>query len=280
MKLAASISVFVCACDGAAVSAGPTNTPSSPHQGIEIGAHKDIVSKPLPSPDEDRPVEPTQPLGASSEEQALAHVHHSGKTCSGVLVGPRLVFTSRRCTGDGVGARGHEGDLRVQIPSGRLAWAHRKVEAWVAPSCNRESFDIALLVLDGAVETKPLQISSVPDIGGKLRSPGYGSCGGSTAGIRTGPVIVRGASTLSVEAALCASDMGAPLIDQAGNAVGLVIRAGHDAADGSHEDPDHMPRHTAVAVRLDTAPPRALLARARRVLDGDATAVDAITPCE
>lgn len=280
MKLCSAIAAALVGCGGATISAGPTNTPGSPHQGLELGAHKDAPPRPLASPDEERPVEPSQPLGASREEQALAHVHAEGKTCSGVLVGPRLVFTSRRCTGEGRGARGHEGDLRVQVPSGSLAWAHRKVGAWVAPSCRREVLDVALLVLAEAVDTKPLQVSSAPDIGAKLRSPGYGACGGTPAGVRTGSVLSRGAGTLLVDAALCASDAGAPLLDVAGNAVGIVVRAGHEPGEGAHDDANHPRRHTADVARLDAPAPRALLDRARRILAGEAAAVDVATPCD
>ncbi|MBS2012521.1 MAG: trypsin-like serine protease [Deltaproteobacteria bacterium] len=265
---------------GASVYAGPTNTPGSQHQAVEIGAHKNDAPKPVTSPDDERPVEPTQPLGLSPEEQAFVHVHAGAKTCAGVLVDARLVYTSRHCTGEGAGSRGHEGDLRVQVPSGRLAWAHRKVEAWVAPSCPRTALDVALLVLAEAVDTKPIAVSSAPGVGTRVRSPGYGACGDVPAGMRAGAVLERGVGAMRVDAALCASDTGAPVIDSGGQAFGIVVRAGHETGAPAHDDPDHPRRHTADAARLDAAAPRALLARARRILSGDAAAVDAATPCD
>lgn len=273
-------SLFAGCRGGASVYAGPTPPPGSQHQAVEIGAHRNDAPKAAVDPDEERSVEPAQPLGTSREEQAFVHVHGHTKTCSGVLVDPRLVFTSRRCTGDGAGARGHEGDLRVQVPSGSLTWTHRKVEAWVAPSCTRHVLDVAVLVLAESVATKPLQVSSTPDTGAKIRSPGYGACGDSSAGIHEGSVITRAATTFRLDAALCSSDVGAPILDRAGNAIGIVVRAGHEQGTADHDDADHPRRHTADAARLDGPAPRALLDRARRILSGEAAAVDEPTACD
>lgn len=248
-------------------------------ESFEVAAHRDDRSKPAPLPDEEQVIEPAQPLGPSLEEQAFAHVHAAKATCSGVLIGPRFVFTSRRCTGDGAGARGHEGDLRVQVPSGRLAWTHRKVEAWVAPACSREVLDVTLLFLADAVASKPVGIASVPAIGAKVRSPGYGTCGGVTPGMRAGAILDRGASVFRIDAGLCAADTGAPVLDGPGNAIGIVVRAGHDDDATAHDDPDHPRRHTAQAARLDAAALRGLLDRGRRIEAGDGAAVDAATPC-
>lgn len=278
---AAVLVLAIAACGGGAtIHAGASPNPSSQHQSFEIAAHRDDRARPPTSPDEEQIIEPAQPLGTSLEEQAFVHVHAAKTTCSGVLVGSRFVFTSRRCTGDGVGARGHERELRVQVPTGSLAWTHRKVEAWVAPACARDALDVALLLLVDAVSTKAVGIASVPAIGTKVRSPGYGTCGGTGAGMRSGSILDRGASTFRIDAALCASDTGAPVFDGAANAIGIIVRAGHDDDPSGHDDPDHPRRHTAAAVRLDAAPARALLDRGRRVEAGDAAAVEAVTACE
>lgn len=269
-----------CGGGGATINAGNTPNPTAQHQTFEIAAHRDERAKPQVSPDEEPITEPTQPLGTSQEEQAFVHVHAAKTTCSGVLVGSRFVFTSRRCTGDGTGARGHEGELRVQIPSGALAWAHRKVEAWVAPACARDALDVALLLLSEAVSTTAAGIASVPAIGTKVRSPGYGTCGGTTSGLRAGSILDRGATMFRVDAALCASDAGAPVLDSAGNAIGIVVRAGHEDDASGHDDPDHPRRHTAQAARLDAAPLRGLLDRARRFEAGDGAAVEEATACD
>lgn len=279
---ATTFGLLAAACpSGGSVSAGtPRVRFSSEHQGIEVGAHKDVRPDASASPDEERPVEPERPLGISPAEQTFVHVHAVSTTCSGVLVGSRLVFTSRRCTGPGRGARGHEGELRAQIPAGALSWTQRKVEAWVAPSCDRATLDAAVLVLVETAEAKPAVISSLPGVGTKVRSPGYGTCGDVGPGMRAGSIVASNALTFRIDASLCGSDVGAPVLDSSGNAIGLVVRAGHEEGTPAHDDPEHERRHSADAVRLDGTPLRGLLERARRVEAGEAAAVEAATPCE
>src|SRR5437879_5628596 len=71
-----------------------TRTPPPTH------AHNDST---IELPEDEQVVEPSHPAVGTTQERALAHVHTPKATCSGVVLGPRLVMTAHQCVGEATG---------------------------------------------------------------------------------------------------------------------------------------------------------------------------------
>jgi hypothetical protein len=196
----------------------------------------------LPS-DEDM-IEPEKPAAGTPTERALAHVHSEKGTCSGVVLGPRVVVTASRCMTGAVADK-----VYVEIASSTLTWTKRAVAEVLVPDCGPEKLDLAVLVLKEGVDwVKPLRVVSAPPAGKKIQALGYGKCKGEARPFsqRTGEIISREDGELVIDVSLCHGDTGGPLVERGeADLLGII----------SHRTPAQQ----GVVVRLDTSPARALI---------------------
>jgi hypothetical protein len=259
MNAAFAVSLaFVAACGGQVGLLGEDQqrtpvaeqkAPPKPHE------HND---ESIDLPNDAQIVEPSQPAVATTQERALVHVHTPTRTCSGVVVAPRIVVTAHQCV-DGVGplAIAPSVEFYVEIATSTLTWTKRRVTFVVAPACGWHDLDIVALVLDESVEgVHPLRVMTAPPPGENMQALGFGHCRGETRGLsnRTGQLLRRDSDALVVDVALCRGDVGGPLVDpSSGDLYGLI----------SHQDdPDESTHRTTTIARLDTTPARELVAEA------------------
>jgi hypothetical protein len=234
-------------------------------------AHNDST---IELPDDEQIVEPSQPAVGSTQERALAHVHTPKATCSGVVLGSRVVVTAHQCVGEatGVGVVTPSAKFFVEVATSGMTWTKRQVATFVTPGCGWEKLDLAVLVLTDNVEwVKPLRVTTSPPPGGKMQALGFGRCAGETRGLsnRVGELLRREGDALVVDLALCRGDIGGPLVEPtSGDVYGII----------SHQDdPDNATRRTTTVVRLDTSPARALVAQAASLASGaDRGKLDAV----
>jgi hypothetical protein len=240
---------------------------------IQTHAHNDST---IELPDDEQIVEPSQPAVGSPQERALAHVHTPKGTCSGVVLGKRIVVTAHQCVGEatGVGVVVQNGKFYVEVATSTMTWTRRAVASFVTANCGWEKLDLAVLVLTEDVEwVKPLRVTTSPPPGPSMQALGFGRCAGETRGVsnRAGELLRREGDALVVDVALCRGDLGGPIVEASSGDVLAII---------SHQDdPDNATRHTTTAVRLDTTPARTLLAQAQSLATSADGGVDAVA-CE
>ena len=130
---------------------------------------------------DDEIVEPDHPLVSTREERALVHIHTPDGTCSGAVLGPRLVVTAHQCVAKdrGVTPVGADREIKVELASSALTWTNRRVSAVVAPSCDWDDLDVAVLVL--AACGSPSQNDSGA-AGGSSGAGGGAAAGGTASG--------------------------------------------------------------------------------------------------
>jgi hypothetical protein len=214
-------------------------------------------------------VEPDHPAVQTPQERALVHVHTPKGICTGAVLGARLILTAHQCVGNdlkGASAVTDKDSYRVEVASSTLTWTARHVTAVVAPGCDWNRFDAAILVLDEAVDwVKPLTTATAPAPGAPVQALGYGKCRGETRPFsgRTGQIVTRESDAVVIDVAMCRGDVGGVVVDSGAGLLGVV----------SHQDdPNGVSRRTTTAFRLDTVPARKLLEQAEALaLGGDVT---------
>jgi len=216
-------------------------------------------------PADEQVVEPEHPMVQTPQERATAHVHTPKSTCSGIVVGPKLVITAHQCVGDltGVTAVTDKDAFRVEVASTSLTWTARHVAYVITPACEWQKLDAAILVLDEPADwIVPLKAASAPSPGANVQALGFGRCRGESraSAQRSGQVVERQSDAVEVEIGLCKGDIGGGFVDAAAGLLGIV----------SHQDdPDNASRRTTTAFRVDTEPVRHLFAAAESLQKGD-----------
>lgn len=221
-----------------------------------------------------RPLRAPPPMQVVNEQDSVVRVVSDAHTCSGVLVAEDLVLTAHHC----VVRPGRElayldaSAFSVELGGDHLPWGEVKVKAVVAPQCGASGGggDVAVLVLARALVGVPsarVMFEKNPEVGEVVDPVGFGRCAtsdGIRRRVREGGRI-RGLTyeTLHLFAAICPGDSGGPVFRRGtSDVVGVVSLA---AMDG-----DETSRGQAVVARVDAY--RALLANARMIADGAATA--------
>ena len=209
--------------------------------------------------------EPEHPLVSTKQERAMVHVHAGDVTCAGVVLGPRLVGTSRRCFKQDVGVHAldpeKKGDqVRVEIASGSLAWAQRKASHIVIPACKRRAVDLAVIVLsEAAAWVEPLELASAPGPDAKVDALGFDRCDGGKE-VKRARVIEREDGRITLDRAPCSGDIGAPVVEtSSGRLIGIQSHRRGGAS---------SPRRETAVTRFDTTPVKALLEQAGKVAAG------------
>lgn len=242
-------------------------TPSAAQAGNPNGGASEL-------PNDDVESEPERPAADSKQERALVHIHGpEGLTCSGVMLGPRLVATAQRCVrGEAKGAKEISAarEYRVEIASSTLTWTNRRARWAVVPDCRWSELDIAILVLaEPAPWVQPMKIASAPGPGAKVQALGFGHCAGQKEPFtnRIGTVRNRNSESVVIDVPLCKGDAGGPVVDGS-DIVGIISR---------RDDPEGSPLRTTTIARLDTANARDLIAQATKVADGtDASTLQSV----
>lgn len=262
----------VLACGGQVSVLGRDEQPTTPGTRVAPTAHAHNDST-IELPDDEQIVEPSQPAVGSTQERALAHVHTPKGTCSGVVIGARLVVTAHQCVGEstGVAIIAPTSKFFVEVATSGFTWTKRQVAYVVTPGCVWEKLDLAMLVLTENVEwVQPLRVTTSPPPGPKMQALGFGHCAGETRGLsnRVGELLRREGDALVVDLALCRGDVGGPLVDvMSGDVFGII----------SHQDdPDDTHHRTTTVVRLDTTPARALQAQAGALATTEASKRDGV----
>lgn len=208
--------------------------------------------------------EPEHPLVSTKQERAMVHVHAGDVTCAGVVLGPRLIGTTRRCFNkQGAGVHALDAGakaVRVEIASGSLAWAQRTASHVVIPDCKRRQVDLAVIVLrEAAAWVEPLDLASAPGPDAKVDALGFDRCDGGKETKRA-RVIERSDARLTLDRTPCAGDLGAPVIETAsGRLIGIQSHRRGGVA---------SPRRETAVTRFDTTPVKDLLEQARQVVAG------------
>jgi len=222
-------------------------------------------------------VEPDHPAVQTPQERALVHVHTPKGVCTGAVLGARLVLTAHQCVGNelkGASLVADKDSYRVEVASSTLTWTVRHVSAVVAPGCDWNHFDAAILVLDEAVDwVKPLTTATAPAPGAPVQALGYGKCRGETRPFsgRTGQVVTRESDAVVFDVAMCRGDVGGVIVDGGAGLLGVISH---------HDDPHGASRHTTTAFRLDTGPARKLLEQADALAHGADAAKLSPVACE
>lgn len=208
--------------------------------------------------------EPEHPLVASKTERAVVHVHEGANACSGVMLGPRIVATSRRCVREAVGVHPlpqgkRDQGVRVELASSSLTWTERAGSFTVIPDCERRELDLALVILaEPAAWIEPLANASAPGQGASVDAIGFDTCEGAKPTKRA-QIIERDDTTVILDRALCRGDTGGPVVESGGALVGIQSRKR-----GGRESP----RKETTVTRLDSAPTRALVEQAKALVQG------------
>lgn len=224
------------------------------------------VAARAPEENENEPesAEPEHPLVATKLERSVVHVHEGTNACSGVMLSPRIVATSRRCVRDAVGvhalAQGKRDlGVRVELASSSLTWTERAGAFAVIPDCERRELDLALVVLaEPAAWIEPLPTASAPGPGASVDAIGYDTCEGGKPTKRA-QIIEREDGAVILDRALCRGDTGGPVVGSDGALVGVQSRRR-----GGRESP----RKETTVTRLDSAPARALVEQAKALAQG------------
>jgi hypothetical protein len=269
--LALALALVACAAPSQLtfVSNERPSAPGAP-QGVSAGpAHREHPNGAVALPNDVEVVEPGRPAVETKEERALVHVHGpGGVVCSGVVLGPRIVATVQSCVaGEARGASEipPSRDYRVEVASSTLTWTVRRPAFAVVPACDPEALDVALFVLADPVPwVEPLRVVASPTVGARVRALGFGRCSGDKALLkitREAAVRSRAAEAVVIDAPLCRGDAGGPVVDGVGgDVIGLISR---------RDDPEGSPLRTTTITRLDTIQARALLDRAKALVDGE-----------
>ena len=245
---------------------------------VAAHAHNDST---IELPSDEQIVEPDHPAAGTAQERALVHIHAPKATCSGVVVGPRLILTARQCVDRDLRAPVEvlrsDKPYRVEVASSTLTWTNREVSYVIVPDCDWQKLDVALLVLREPVPADaitPMRVATAPGPGANVQALGFGKCMGETRGLhqRVGAVVNDEPDAIVIDVPLCKGDVGGPVVERAGGDLVGVI---------SHQDdPDDSPRRTTTIVRFDTPSTRALLAQANSVIQAGALAKQAPVACE
>jgi hypothetical protein len=212
-------------------------------------------------PEDDHVVEPERPFVDSPQQRALVHIHTPTGTCSGVVLGPRLIATAHQCVPATRGISAASGPYRVELASSTLTWTTRAPVKVVAPDCTWDALDLAVLVLAEPVDwVRPETVGTVPDPGARAQALGFGHCDGEHRGEHGPDTIVSvDSQAFVIDYGLCKGDVGGFVVDVTGSLLGIV----------SHQDdPDNSPRRTTTIFRADTTVARRLFAQAKAVADG------------
>lgn len=237
------------------MSAGPVPSTPQPQQ-RSITLYEAPAGRPPASTsiEDEGDVEPARPLGVKLPERAIVHVH-GRSSCSGVLVTPSLVITSRRCAPDEAG--GAPTAWRVQVAATTLTWTSRSVARVLVPSCDAPV--VALVLAEASPVADVLPLGTTPGPGSRLRMLGFGRC---SVRQEAGIVSAREDAILAIEGPMCSGDVGGAVLDGKGALVGILAGAGHVAGDQDHAG-DALPRHRTEAMRADGTLVRRMIDAAR-----------------
>lgn len=267
------LAAFVCACSHPSqVSFMATERPNgqgaaqglAPASAAEVKAASSNV---LPSDEET--IEPDHPVADTKQERALVHIHTpGGATCSGFVLGPKVIATAQQCLdhakkGPGVATFEKGRSYTIEVASSALTWTRREASHAVAPACDAQELDVAMLVLSEATPfAAPLRVVSAPGTGARVEALGFGHCRGDKRplGQRTAEVRRTSGYAVTIDAPLCRGDVGGPVVDGTGGDVFALI---------SHrDDPEGSPLRTTTLARLDVGPARELFVQATAVAEG------------
>lgn len=231
------------------------------------GTNPAAASAPRPDdPDDEEGDEPEHPLVDTKQERAMVHVHAKEHACVGVIVGPRVVATSRRCLRQAQGVHPLEKqDVRVEVPSSSLTWTQRAGSHVLVPGCERRDLDVAVVVLaEGTPWVEPLGLASAPGPGATVEAIGFDKCEGAKE-VKRAHVVDRAGAEIVLDRGMCRGDAGGPVIDTAGGTlVGIQSR---------RKGGRSSPRKETTVTRFDTGPVRELFAQAKVIADGGDPAV-------
>jgi hypothetical protein len=220
--------------------------------------------------------EPSQPFAGTPQEKSVVHIRTGSQSCSGVLVGPRLVATAHQCVASGqTGVIPADPKMEIDIASTSLTWTTRHGSFVVAPACAWEKLDLAVIVLGDSVDwMPPAKVGTAPGAGAHVQALGFGRCAGQARGIadKVGLVKSIDSDALVIAVGLCLGDVGGPVVSSAGgDLIGVV----------SHQDdPDNVAHPTTTIFRLDTTSARSLFAAAAAVAGGNDPAKAPSVACE
>lgn len=159
---------------------------------------------------------------------AVVRVASIGGECTGTLIAPRVVLTSRICHRRITSSADDESSDRLYAALGGGVVAYRSTR--VVSSVGSPTRSMIALVLDESLDAPPirLRLGATIALGEPVRVVGFGICGPRPASMRAvgfaGRVISANEETFTIDTARCRGDAGAPVIsDWTGEIVGVVL---------------------------------------------------------
>lgn len=159
--------------------------------------------------------------------------------CTGAVIAPGVVLTSKHCVDDGTGAAVEAASMRVYVgPSlAELVAEHGVAEVAAAPGswAVDGGADVALLRLEETAAVEPLELSFEPAagrLGERVVAVGYGETSSGTSGVKMAvetTVTDVNEGLIHVEPSICLGDSGGPMIgpdDRVGAVASFVIGSG------------------------------------------------------
>ncbi|MBL8719285.1 MAG: trypsin-like serine protease [Myxococcales bacterium] len=164
---------------------------------------------------------------------AVLRVKSRDGECTGTVVAPRVVLTSRPCLVD-IGAVSSDKvidpgalRLRARLGGGAVSYASIPVSAVE----ERECLGVAALITHTPLAVAPLRMRLHRSValGESVRVVGFGRCTSSAIGARgvgfAGPVRAVTSTSLHVDAHACAGDVGGPVVSAGSQEViGILLR--------------------------------------------------------
>lgn len=169
---------------------------------------------------------------------AIVRVASVGGECTGTLIAPRVVLTSRACHLRITSLVDPESRDRLYagLGGGVVSYRSSRVVSTVGAPC----LPLVALVLDESLAAPPIRmrLGATVAMGEPVRVVGFGVCGPRPASVRAvgfaGKVTGGDETTFALDTRRCRGDAGAPVIsDWTGEIVGVVLDddpVNHDAA--------------------------------------------------